>query len=67
MNNVLKFVLLIIGIGLVGYGLYDLLTPEFSIDAGPLQVEAHGDNTQSYAMIIFGILSLVGGLAFRKR
>lgn len=67
MNNVLKFVLLIIGIGLVGYGLYDLLTPEFAIDAGPLQVEAHGDNTQSYAMIIFGILSLVGGLAFRKR
>lgn len=67
MNNVLKFVLLIIGIGLVGYGLYDLLTPEFAIDAGPLQVEAHGDNTQSYAMIIFGILSIVGGLAFRKR
>lgn len=67
MNNVLKFVLLIIGIGLIGYGVYMLITPEFSIDAGPLQVEAHGDNTQSYAMIVFGILSLVGGLAFRKR
>lgn len=67
MNNVLKFVLLIIGLGLVGYGIYDLVTPEFSIDAGPLQVEAHGDNTQSYAMIIFGILALAGGLAFRKR
>ncbi|MGA8853727.1 MAG: hypothetical protein WB492_06080 [Christiangramia sp.] len=67
MNNVLKFVLLIIGIGLIGYGLYTLITPEFSIDAGPLQVEAQGDNTQSYAMIAFGILSLVGGLAFRKR
>jgi len=67
MNNVLKFVLLIIGIGLIGYGVYDLITPEFAIDAGPLQVEAHGDNTQSYAMIVFGILSLVGGLAFRKR
>jgi len=67
MNNVLKFVLLIIGIGLIGYGLYDILTPEFSIDAGPLQVEAHGDNTQSYAMIVFGVLALVGGLAFGKR
>jgi len=67
MNNVLKFVLLIIGVGLVGYGVYNLVTPEFSIDAGPLQVEAHGDNTQSYAMIVFGILSIVGGLAFRKR
>lgn len=67
MNNVLKFVLLIIGAGLIGYGVYDLITPEFAIDAGPLQVEAHGDNTQSYAMIVFGILSLIGGLAFRKR
>lgn len=67
MNNVLKFVLLIIGIGLIGYGLYDILTPEFSIDAGPLQVESHGDNTQSYAMIAFGVLALVGGLAFGKR
>ncbi|MFV8224911.1 hypothetical protein [Christiangramia aquimixticola] len=67
MNNVLKFVLLIIGVGLVGYGIYDLVTPEFSIDAGPLQVEAHGDNTQSYAMVVFGILSLIGGLAFKKR
>jgi len=67
MNNVLKFVLLIIGIGLIGYGVYQLITPEFSIDAGPLQVEAHGDNSQSYAMIVFGILSLIGGLAFRKR
>lgn len=67
MNNVLKFVLLIIGVGLVAYGLYTLITPEFSIDAGPLQVEAQGDNTQSYAMIAFGLLSLIGGLAFKKR
>ena len=67
MNNVLKFVLLIIGLGLVGYGIYELITPEFSIDAGPLQVEAHGDNTQSYAMIVFGILALAGGLALNKR
>ena len=67
MNNVLKFVLLIIGVGLIIYGLYTLITPEFSIDAGPLQVEAQGDNTQSYAMVVFGILSLVGGLAFRRR
>ncbi len=67
MNNVLKFVLLIIGVGLIAYGVYNLVTPEFSINAGPLQVEAHGDNTQSYAMIVFGILSLVGGLAFNKR
>ncbi len=67
MNNVLKIVLLIIGVGLIGYGLYTLITPEFAIDAGPLKVKAQGDNTQSYAMIAFGILALIGGLAFRRR
>lgn len=67
MNNVLKVVLLIIGVGLVGYGVYTLVSPEFSIDAGPLQIDAQGDNTQSYAMIVFGILALAGGLAFRSK
>lgn len=67
MNNVLKTVLLIIGVALIGYGVYQLVTPEFAIDAGPLQVKAHGDNTQSYAMIAFGVLALIGGLAFNKR
>ncbi|MDT0650496.1 LPXTG cell wall anchor domain-containing protein [Autumnicola edwardsiae] len=67
MNNVLKIVLLLIGAGLIAYGLYAIITPEFAIDAGPIQVEAHGDNTQSYAMIGFGILALIGGLTFRRR
>ncbi|SHG38697.1 hypothetical protein SAMN05444483_11086 [Salegentibacter echinorum] len=67
MNNVLKIVLLIIGVGMIGYGLYTLVTPEVAIDAGPLQIEAQGDKTQSYAMMGFGILCLIGGLAFGKR
>ncbi len=67
MNNVLKVVLLIVGIGLIGYGLYTLFTPEFSFDAGPLKIEARGNNTQSLAMIGFGVLSLIAGLAFGKR
>ncbi|MCF4102301.1 hypothetical protein L1I30_11530 [Gillisia sp. M10.2A] len=67
MNNTLKIVLLIVGVVLVGYGLYTLITPEVSIDAGPLQVQAQGDNTQSYAMIGLGILALIGGIAFNKR
>lgn len=67
MKNTLKIVLLILGIFLVGYGLYTLITPEVSLQAGPLKVEAQGDNTQSYAMIGLGILSLIGGVAFNKR
>jgi len=67
MNNTLKIVLLVVGILLVVYGLYSLFTPEVSMQAGPLKVEAQGDNTQAYAMIVLGILALVGGVAFNKR
>ncbi|CAN5321750.1 hypothetical protein BH23BAC2_BH23BAC2_14320 [soil metagenome] len=67
MNNTLKVVLLVVGVLLVVYGLYTLFTPEVSMQAGPLKVEAQGDNTQSYAMIVLGILALVGGVAFNKR
>ena len=67
MNNTPKIVLLVVGVVLVGYGLYTLVTPEMAVDLGPIQVQAQGDNTQSYAMIGLGILSLIGGVAFRKR
>ncbi|CAM4225600.1 hypothetical protein [Gillisia limnaea] len=67
MNNTLKIVLLVVGVALVGYGLYTLITPEVLMEAGPLKIEAQGDKTQSYAMIALGILALVGGVAFGKR
>ncbi|MGB8704762.1 MAG: hypothetical protein WCD31_07015 [Gillisia sp.] len=67
MNNVLKIVLLAVGILLVGYGLYTWISPEVSLEAGPLKVQAQGDNTQSYAMIGLGVLFLIGGFAFKKR
>ncbi|WP_081208894.1 hypothetical protein [Salegentibacter sediminis] len=67
MNNVLKVVLLVVGLGLIAYGFYTLITPEVSVDAGPFQFEAQGDKTQPIAMIAFGILALIGGLAYKKR
>jgi len=67
LKNVLRIVLLIVGVLLVGYGLYTFFTPEVIMQAGPLKVEAQGDKTQSYAMIGLGILALIGGIAFRKR
>ncbi|WBL21831.1 MULTISPECIES: hypothetical protein [unclassified Zunongwangia] len=67
MNNVLKIALLIIGVGLIGYGIYSLLSPEVILEAEPIEVEAQNSNTQSYAMIAFGLLTLIGGLAFNRR
>ncbi|MDN3596462.1 hypothetical protein [Zunongwangia endophytica] len=67
MNNVLKIALLVIGVGLVGYGIYSLFSPEVALDSAPIEVEAQDSNTQSYAMIAFGLLTLIGGLAFKRR
>jgi hypothetical protein len=67
LKNVLRIVLLIVGVLLVGYGIYTFFTPEFIWQAGPLKVEAQGDKTQSFAMIGLGILALIGGIAFKKR
>jgi len=58
LKNVLRIVLLIVGVLLVGYGLYTFFTPEVIMQAGPLKVEAQGDKTQSYAMIGLGILGI---------
>lgn len=67
MYKVLQIVLLIIGLLLIGYGLYDLFTPEFAAQAGPIKIEAEGKQTQAYAMIALGVLSLIAGIAFSRK
>lgn len=67
MKNTLKIVLLLLGVLLIGYGLYTILWPEVSPGSGPLKVEGGEDNSQSLAMIGLGILTLLGGMAFKKR
>lgn len=67
MSNTLKIVLIIVGVLLVGYGLYTLFTPEVIMQMGSLKLEAQGDKTQSYAMIGLGILALAGSIAFKNR
>jgi len=60
MKNTLRFSLLIIGIGLLAFGTYTLLFPE--------AIEKFSeDNSQSLAMMAFGGLCLLGGLAYNKR
>lgn len=67
MYNTLKIVLIILGAGLSIYGVYTIITPEFSLNAGPLKVEAQGDHRQAYAMVLVGVLLIFAGLAFKKR
>ena len=67
MQNTLKIVLLLIGLVLIGYGLYTVVFPHISLEDGTTKIPAKTDNTQSFAMICLGILSLVCGIAFKKR
>ncbi|MBW2962182.1 hypothetical protein [Mesonia aestuariivivens] len=67
MKNTLKVVLLLVGAVLIGYGIYTILFPHISLENGTDKVIAESDSTQSFAMICLGILTLVCGIAFRKR
>ena len=67
MANTLKIVLILVGLALIGYGLYILLFPENSVGLGTFQVATEKGNSQVFAMIGFGVLALIGGIAYKKR
>ena len=60
MKNTLRFSLIIIGAGLLIFGVYTILFPD--------AIEKFSeDNSQSFAMMGFGALCLLGGLAYKRR
>tara|TARA_R110002167_G_scaffold29977_19_gene99550 strand:+ start:1096 stop:1299 length:204 start_codon:yes stop_codon:yes gene_type:complete len=66
MNKSIKSVLLVAGAALLGYGIYQLIIPEASLDIGILKVEAQ-DNNNAYITIGLGILALAIGFLAGKR
>tara|TARA_R110000868_G_scaffold160472_4_gene390121 strand:+ start:43 stop:246 length:204 start_codon:yes stop_codon:yes gene_type:complete len=64
MNKSVKMILLVVGIGLLVYGIYTLIAPEASVSLGGLSMEAQ-DNTNSYITIALGLgalaISFLGG------
>jgi hypothetical protein len=61
MNKPVKTILLLVGVILLGYGIYTLIMPEASLDLGILKVEEQ-DNTNAYITIALGIIAL--GVSF---
>ena len=57
MNRTIKMILLIAGIGLLGYGIYLLVMPEASLDLGFVDIETQ-DNKNAYITIVLGLLAL---------
>lgn len=64
MNKTIKSILLVVGIGLLVYGVYTMFAPEASLSIGSLEVTAQ-DNTNSYITIGLGLaallISFIGG------
>lgn len=66
--KILKSVLVVVGVVLIGFGLYNAFFPKQVLDLGPLEVSAReGLSNQSLAMIGLGVLTLLAGAFMQKR
>ncbi|PVW13393.1 hypothetical protein [Marixanthomonas spongiae] len=66
--NVLKLILIVVGILLIAFGLYNAFVPQEVVDIGPLEVSAkEGLSNQTLAMIGLGVLALLAGAFIKKR
>lgn len=66
MYNFLKIILILLGAVVVFYGIYAIASPQFALSDAAVDVEAQENHIQSYAMIGFGVLLILAGLAFKK-
>lgn len=66
MNSLIKTILIVVGVALLGYGGYLLVSPEASIDIGIAKATAQ-DNDNAYITIGLGLVSLLIGLLAKKK
>ena len=66
--KILKIVLLIVGVVLIIFGLYNAFVPQQVLDIGPLGVNAkEGLTNQTLGMIGIGVLALIAGALLKNR
>lgn len=58
--------LIIVGVVLIGYGVYTMIAPEASVSVGPLEMEAQ-DNTDSYITMALGLVAIALGYFGAKK
>jgi hypothetical protein len=59
MNKTIKTVLLLIGIILLVYGIYTMVTQDTQVSIGKLDLLKVQDNTNSYIVIGLGLVAIV--------
>lgn len=69
MNNTIKIILLVVGLAMIGFGLYTIFTPDAVLEVGPLSVKAKNNSidTQSIVIIGLGVLVLLGAVFSKKK
>lgn len=69
MQNSIKIILLVIGLVLIGFGLYTIFTPDTVFEAGPISLKAKNNklDVQSIVIISLGVLALLGSVFSKKR
>lgn len=66
--KILKIVLILVGVILITFGLYNAFVPQTVVDIGPLEVNAkEGLNNQTLGMIGIGVLALLAGVLIKDR
>lgn len=66
--KILKIVLLIVGVVLIVFGLYNAFVPQTVLNLGPLEVNAkEGMTNQTLGMIGIGVLALIAGALLKNR
>jgi hypothetical protein len=66
MHKAIQVILLVVGVFLIGYGLYTMITPEATVDLGIVEAEIQ-DNNNAYVNIGFGIAAIVLSLLASRR
>ncbi|MBT8141552.1 MAG: hypothetical protein HKN88_02565 [Gammaproteobacteria bacterium] len=66
MNKTIKTILIIVGVALLAYGGYMMITPETAVEVGPLAVESQ-ENRNAYITIVLGIVSLVAAMFVKDK
>lgn len=66
--KILTTILIVVGLVLIAFGLYNAFVPQEVLDIGPLEVSAkEGMSNSTIAMIALGVIALLAGVFMRKR
>lgn len=67
MDKRIALILMIVGIILIGYGIYTMVIPETQISIGDLDIVKEQDNKNAYITIWLGIIALLSAFLGGKK